>query len=264
MWRARVAHRPPQPHGGHECVDAACRPPPMSDSHRRSARRGTASPPAKMPFSPVIIVGRTPTTRHRRRYLVTVRAARDRCPGRRQESASPHPSLRTQPVGSGKPSSFSRIFSSTRRSLSNRLTVVSQRIVTPSPSASSSSSPWAGNAFAVAAIDDHRIGGTEAACRPGGVDGSVPPAVDDHAAPSIGGSSSATRCRRDRVEHPRGVAGGNVDPAAELGADGEEHASGAALAALAFDVVDRVTEFDATPSAMMRAISASSTDRGSR
>jgi len=105
---------------------------------------GTISPPAKIPGCPVIRSGPTSTTPSEKVTPGT--------PSRTDRSAFwPSASTRqsasssvNSPVGCGKPVSSSFIFSITSLPSSAWATVDSQRMVTPSSSASSTSMSWAG------------------------------------------------------------------------------------------------------------------------
>ena len=105
---------------------------------------GTMSPPAKIPRCPVIMFGATLTTPSST-SIPSTPSSSDRSvswpSASTTESAS---SSSSSPVGCGKPVSSSSIFSIRSRPSSACLIVDSQRIITPSSSASSTSKSWAG------------------------------------------------------------------------------------------------------------------------
>ena len=106
---------------------------------------GTMSPPAKMPGQPVIIEAETSTVPSllnstpgtRRRNSVSVS-----CPSARMRVSAA--SVSKRPVGCGNPFSSSSMTSTVSSGPSNAVIVRSQLIRTPSRSASSASSSWAG------------------------------------------------------------------------------------------------------------------------
>ena len=108
--------------------------------------------------------------------------------------------------------------------------------------------------------------GAEPAGDPGGVHRGVAAAVDrdppaDHR-PLAGGDAAQ---ERHRVDDPRRRPGRDVDPLGQVRADRDEHRVEAALAPLGVEVVDPVIAASIrTPIAAIRAISTSSTSRGSR
>ena len=77
---------------------------------------------------------------------------------------------------------------------------------------------------AVLDIDDHRFLGAEPARRARGIHGRVAGAVHRHPAPQLDRRAGGGVVQQaDGSEHMRGVAPGDVDAPADLGADGDEH-----------------------------------------
>ena len=96
-----------------------------------------------------------------------------------------------------------------------------------------------GHAIAVAPVDDHRVGGAEPLGGARGVHRGVAAAVDDHAPPELRPLLALHAAQqRDRVEDPRGLAGGHVRALADVRADREEGGVEAALAHRVDHVVD--------------------------
>ena len=90
-------------------------------------------------------------------------------------------------------------------------------------------------------VDDHGVVGTEAACHPGGVEGGVAAAVHRHPP-----ADHRTFARGDapqeghRVDDRTGIAGRDVHPLGQVGADRDEHGVEVPLDALGGQVLHRV------------------------
>ena len=101
--------------------------------------------------------------------------------------------------------------------------VVSHLILMPSSTASSASKACAGMWDAVAPVDDQRLVGAQTPRCPRRIHRGIAAAIDDHAAAQKRGFAGAdVMQQRNRVEHPHGVARGNVDMLADIRADREE------------------------------------------
>ena len=105
---------------------------------------GTMSPPAKIPACPVIMFGPTCTTPSSTSIPATSSSSERSASWPRARITESASSSSSSPVGWGKPVSSSSIFSTVTLPPSTCLMVESQRIITPSSSASSTSNSWAG------------------------------------------------------------------------------------------------------------------------